>query len=1081
MSHRSLARVIPLLLVGLFVAAPTASAPGPDPNVQGVVTTVLSDGQVLVTGGQSGRRVSDAAILRDPATNTERAIRDGLRTARVGHTATVLGDGTVLIFGGVDARDRVLTDAELYDPATQTFAPVATPGLAPRARHTATLLTDGRVLLAGGLRPDGTVRDDAEVWDPHTGRGTLSSPLSAARRDHTANLLSTGAVLLSGGVDGTGTTVARGDSFDPATTTFTAMDLLPTAPFAAEAPALEGSLPATGTDDVPTDAVIALRFSKPLRPATLARGVTLTGPAGVVDISVVAAEGGRLVFVTPGQDLEPGAAYTLAVDGLEDTDGRLVPLTFVTFVTAGGQSRGHADHAQHANTPGHETKDDGHDHHAYIPPLPTSGPSERDEWEWKGRRRDGQPYSPWQDLRPLHAPPGVTALSGQVLRLNGLPLAEVTLQVGARSTRTDRTGRFLLTGIVAGTPVFVINGATANQPGRTYGSFVTRIAVDAERTTVLPFTIWMPLMDTAHATALPVPTPAGGVVAKTPRMPGLEIQVPGHVVLRTGSGPLTSIMPTRIPVDRPPFPLPPGTDFFFTPQTHGALVVNPDGTPSVKGVRMLLPNYAQLAPGVRLDLMSYVLASGQWESYGRGTVSRDGTQIVPDPGVEFHRVTCIFVLGPTTWVPPTAPPPGGNATAADPVDLATGLFTYEKVDLVLPDVIPIVLRRTYRTLDGIRFHPFGYGSGASYQLYLVGDTTSYQFAELILSDGARIRYNRTSAGTDKVGAVMAHTATPTGFFKSTLFWNATRAGWEISFKDGTAYEFPGLGHAPGPMLTAIRDRQGNRLVIQRDDSRLITRITSPNGRWVAFTYDGLLRATQVTDSGGRTLSYTYDSALHRIATVTDAAGGVTTYTHSGDKLLTITDPRGITYLTHTYDAAGRVATQTLADGTIYQFAYTLDANGKIIQTDVTNPRGFVRRVTFNAGRLPADGHAGAGAGDRADDDVRAGQRPAPHVDHGRAGAADDVHVRHAGEPAHGDAPGRHGRRGDDDVYVRGDVQPGGHGHGPAESHDDVRLRRGGQPDVDHGPAEPRDDADLQRGGPAADGDGCAEQHDDLRL
>jgi hypothetical protein len=31
--------------------------------------------------------------------------------------------------------------------------------------------------------------------------------------------------------------------------------------------------------------------------------------------------------------------------------------------------------------------------------VQTSGPIERDEWEWKDRGRDGQPYSPWQDLR----------------------------------------------------------------------------------------------------------------------------------------------------------------------------------------------------------------------------------------------------------------------------------------------------------------------------------------------------------------------------------------------------------------------------------------------------------------------------------------------------------------------------------------------------------------------------------------------------------------------------------------------------------------------------------------------------------
>ncbi|HEY0367928.1 MAG TPA: TIGR02269 family lipoprotein, partial [Pyrinomonadaceae bacterium] len=61
----------------------------------------------------------------------------------------------------------------------------------------------------------------------------------------------------------------------------------------------------------------------------------------------------------------------------------------------------------------------------------------------------------------------------------------------------------------------------------------------------------------------------------------------------------------------------------------------------------------------------------------------------------------------------------------------------------------------------------------------------------------------------------------------------------------------------------------------------------------------------------------------------------------------VTDPKGTIYLTNTYDTNGRVTKQTQADSTTYLFAYTIGANGKVSQTDVTDPRGNVRRVTFN--------------------------------------------------------------------------------------------------------------------------------------
>jgi RHS repeat-associated protein len=156
----------------------------------------------------------------------------------------------------------------------------------------------------------------------------------------------------------------------------------------------------------------------------------------------------------------------------------------------------------------------------------------------------------------------------------------------------------------------------------------------------------------------------------------------------------------------------------------------------------------------------------------------------------------------------------------------------------------------------------------------------------------------------------------------------------------------------------IRDRVGNQLTITRampGNNVPITRITSPNGRWVDFTYttiNTVIVISQIRDNLGRTVSYAYHPSSTLLKTVTDAAGGVTEYTWASSRIATIKDPRNIVYLTNEYDAQGRVAKQTQADTTFHQFAYTVDGQGKVTQTDVTDPRGNVRRVTFNANGYP---------------------------------------------------------------------------------------------------------------------------------
>jgi hypothetical protein len=129
---------------------------------------VLDNHMVLVAGGfdpDAGTLVS--AELYDPTTRTWRAI-DGMSTARLGHTATLLDGGRVLIAGGqAGPGQESLAAAELYDPKTATWGPTWNLAEA-RDGHTATLLADGEVLVAGGFRPDRSL-DSAELYAPGSG------------------------------------------------------------------------------------------------------------------------------------------------------------------------------------------------------------------------------------------------------------------------------------------------------------------------------------------------------------------------------------------------------------------------------------------------------------------------------------------------------------------------------------------------------------------------------------------------------------------------------------------------------------------------------------------------------------------------------------------------------------------------------------------------------------------------------------------------------------------------------------------------------------------------------------------------
>src|SRR5207248_328275 len=79
------------------------------------------------------------------------------------------------------------------------------------------------------------------------------------------------------------------------------------------------------------------------------------------------------------------------------------------------------------------------------------------------------------------------------------------------------------------------------------------------------------------------------------------------------------------------------------------------------------------------------------------------------------------------------------------IDTGTGLYVREDEDLVLSGAPSFVLRRTYRTRDS-RSRAFGIGASHTGEWFLVGDSETFQWADLVLEDGGRIHYERTSKG-----------------------------------------------------------------------------------------------------------------------------------------------------------------------------------------------------------------------------------------------------------------------------------------------------------------------------------------------
>jgi uncharacterized protein (TIGR03437 family) len=201
-----------------------------EPHGFGSTATLLNDGRVLVVGGlamsgfgnpTSTADTSAGAETFDPKTG-KFASAGVMASNRNNHTATLLSDGRVLVTGGNaqygEVAGGVFDTAEIYDPSTGGFAPAGSMR-AVRGHHFAVLLPSSKVLVGGGFGSDIA---SAELFDPATkGFTSTGGMTNASRASSTATLLASGQVLVAGGTNGVGTSnTSSAELYNPGTGTF---------------------------------------------------------------------------------------------------------------------------------------------------------------------------------------------------------------------------------------------------------------------------------------------------------------------------------------------------------------------------------------------------------------------------------------------------------------------------------------------------------------------------------------------------------------------------------------------------------------------------------------------------------------------------------------------------------------------------------------------------------------------------------------------------------------------------------------------------------------------------------------------
>ena len=335
-----------------------------------------------------------------------------------------------------------------------------------------------------------------------------------------------------------------------------------------------------------------------------------------------------------------------------------------------------------------------------------------------------------------------------------------------------------------------------------------------------------------------------------------------------------------------------------------------------------------------------------------------------------HTNPCFFIVPPKAAGQPATdgsvgdcvtPVPDGRKLDFFEVFLG-GSFVPIKTDLFVQDTMNLAFTRTYFPVNdwARKFQIF---LPHVYDLFMTGSRNPFTYVDWSLPDAGSIHFHRVSPGTGYADAVFADDSPSSPFAGSKVAWNGY--SWDLALGDGMTYLSPSAYYAARPQqcsLVGIFDKDGHEVVLRRKPNGDLTRIISPNGRWIGLEYDGG-RVVRASDSAGNTVEYDYDSS-DRLETVRYSGGEVARYSYdSSNRMIKVEDSAEGVVLENEYSSYGAVVEQTLGDGRRYYFHYGCDKAPNTCEADIMDPTRHVTRVlvhidgnknSYTVEEVPAD-------------------------------------------------------------------------------------------------------------------------------
>jgi len=545
-------------------------------------------------------------------------------------------------------------------------------------------------------------------------------------------------------------------------------------------------------------------------------------------------------------------------------------------------------------------------------------------------------------LNPL--PPGATTLSGQVLASrDAKPIMGVTLRIGDRTAVTDGAGNFVIIDPPTGEQVLLVDGYTANTEDASYPSALpVPVTIVGGENNLLPYKVYLHEVNTKNFTVI---NNTQDTIVTDPNIPNYEMLIPAGTVIMGWDGlPNDRISVKPIAIDRLPIKSPPAG--VYAKEIYMYYFFKPGGGNPSQPIPVKMPNTVQANPGARVNLWYYDESpitdpnSNQWKQFGMGTVSDDGRNIIPDPGVGIPKFCCGASF-PSLSEPPDDGDDGPDddddgCDEGDPVDINNGKFKYTENDVINPLPSMIRIQRIYNSGNGT-VGPFGRGTSINYNYFLQGGGDALTYITPI---GTRYVFSKnTDSSYTNINYPFLRGA------KAYLNADNTRT---LRFKDGKTYTFDTNGR-----LIRETDSNGNWVSISRNQNGFINGLSDNLGNQVIISLmniqHGAAIYTVISSVAFNTklVAYTY-GPNETLTSVTDPEGNLTSYTYEYiyNRLISIVNKRGVTQVTNEYDSEGRVIRQTHVDGGVYTFDYNV-VGGIVTGTKATRPNGDTRSYRFN--------------------------------------------------------------------------------------------------------------------------------------